>query len=177
MQMISRNNNTLKLVVTYIIHLLQQQEGRARDLFAKLDTSGDGSLSEMEFSQGLMQLGFTLAEDETKHLFQAIDDDASGDIEIREFVRLLRQPLDVVQVTTFELLDGLRRLEVVVNQEHANAVHQYLTEDHTGHNCVDVSGGGVRVLLLFQDILMVFLLLSTRRLLSLQQKRSPNCMN
>jgi hypothetical protein len=136
MAMISRNNNTLKLVVTYIIYLLQHQEGRARDLFAKLDTSGDGNLSIYEFNDGLIQLGFTLAEDEMKHLFQAIDDDASGDIEIREFVRLLRQPLNNVCINEFELMDSLRRLEIVISQSHAKAVHTYLTLDH---NAIDVA--------------------------------------
>ena len=134
MQMIARNNNVIQLVVTYVIYLLQQQEGRARDLFAKLDTSGDGNLSQIEFNQGLNQLGFTLAKEESRHLFQAIDDDDSGDIEIREFVRLLRQPLQPVHITDLELLDGMRKLEVVITQTHAKAVHKYLTLDHPGIN-------------------------------------------
>ena len=136
MDMIARHNNTIKLVVTYIIYLMQQQEGRARDLFVRLDTSGDGELSEDEFSAGLGQLGFTLAPDETKLLFKAIDDDESGDIEIKEFVRLLRQNLQSVQISAVEMLSALRRLEVIVSQEHANAVHAYLIDDH---GCVAVS--------------------------------------
>ena len=129
LDMISRNNNEIKLVVTYIIYLMQQQEGKARDLFARVDTSGDGQLSEEEFKKGLIQLGFSLAEEETKLLFKAIDDDGSGEIEIREFVRLLHQPLDPVHVSVIELLGSLRRLEVIVSQEHVTFIHEYLVND------------------------------------------------
>jgi len=131
---LTKHNNTIKLVVTYIIYLMQQQKGRAQDFFARLDTSGDGELSETEFSAGLATLGFTLQEDETHHLFEAIDDDASGEISIREFVKLLRQDLDTVKVTILELLNGLRRLEVVVSQEHCKAIHQYLINEHGNIN-------------------------------------------
>ena len=129
LDMISRNNNEIKLVVTYIIYLMQQQEGKARDLFARVDTSGDGQLSEEEFKKGLIQLGFSLAEEETQLLFKAIDDDGSGEIEIREFVRLLHQPLDPVHVSVIELLGSLRRLEVIVSQEHVKFIHEYLVND------------------------------------------------
>lgn len=136
LEMISRKNRSVQMVVLYVIYLLQKQEGRVRDLFAKIDLSGDGSLSSEEFSRGLIQLGFSLRDEETKFLFKAIDDDDSGEIELREFVRLLRQPLASVKLSHIELADALRRLEVVISQEHAVAVHKKLVDE-------DPSGNGL----------------------------------
>ena len=61
-------------------------------IFAQFDSNMDGTLNEEEFFQGVSALGFTLTQPQSKALFDAIDTNKNGTIDIAEFASLIVNP-------------------------------------------------------------------------------------
>ena len=67
---------------------------RYMDIFQRLDTSGNGRLSERELRVGLGELGFAPSEDDLASVFAALDDNGSGSVSYRELARELKDAVD-----------------------------------------------------------------------------------
>ena len=63
----------------------------ARELFKNWDKDGNGYITKAEFEEALPALGFNMPPSEMEALFNALDDDGSGEITLREMDRRLRK--------------------------------------------------------------------------------------
>jgi len=64
---------------------MQEKFSTAEEGFAKIDRDGGGSIDRRELSVGLFQLGVWLHPTEMKTLFELVDEDDGGDVDIEEF--------------------------------------------------------------------------------------------
>ena len=108
------------LVVRYIFVLLKATRSKTKNVFQQFDTSGDGELSLDEFSAGLVALGFVL-KPEDREAFRTVDEDDSGNVTMPEFMEMIDRPIENVKLNIVEFRDALRRLEVVVDQDHISS--------------------------------------------------------
>ena len=92
----SFNKLKKKGISQYLLRMADEEVKEIRDLFAKMDTDGDGSITPKEMLDGLKANGYFLNENETMWMMQQLDSDGDGLICPSEFVTAL---LDVRQVT------------------------------------------------------------------------------
>ena len=62
-----------ELVAERFRGVLLKERSRARDLFSRLDTNGDGTLSKPEFVRGVRKLGLPFTPKEVSDVFASFD--------------------------------------------------------------------------------------------------------
>lgn len=82
---------TAEDVLYTIVVKLHEKRMRAIDLFRKIDTSGDGSVTAEEFRGGLLSLGFAPSQKEFDIAMSLLDRDGSGSVTLKEFDRALKK--------------------------------------------------------------------------------------
>jgi Ca2+-binding EF-hand superfamily protein len=90
---------------------------KAGDVAKKWDTSGDGELDKKEFRKSVLGLGFAANEAAVDTLFDSLDIDRSGKINIQELQKALKRfteqsnaRTDLLKTTGIELRDAFKRL-------------------------------------------------------------------
>jgi len=79
----------MKDVLTEVCRELQDKKLSQKELFQRLDVSGDGELSRAEFAYGLKKLGVTLQKEELEAFVNCFDIDRNGSVDFEEFSRLI----------------------------------------------------------------------------------------
>lgn len=73
-----------------VSELLKRKRLRASDLFKKIDSSGDGTVTGEELRMGLHDLGFKLSLADLASIMAVIDKDGGGEVSVKEFDRAMR---------------------------------------------------------------------------------------
>lgn len=76
-------------VLIQIHRELDEKKLSQKELFNRLDVSGDGQLSRAEMQYGLRKLGVTLQKEELAAFVSGFDADGNGEVDFEEFSRLI----------------------------------------------------------------------------------------
>jgi len=82
-------------VLNQVFKELDEKRLSHKELFTRLDVSGDGHLSRAEMQYGLRKLGVTLQKEELEAFVTYFDLDGNGVVDFKEFSRLIKQAVDV----------------------------------------------------------------------------------
>lgn len=85
--------------VRAIVLKAQDNGVNVRDTFAHLDKDGNGFITQEECGEGLASIGCTFTPEELSSLFQTIDQNSSGQVDMMEFLSFLTKPSDEVDVS------------------------------------------------------------------------------
>ena len=75
-----------------VIRNMHSSNVSAESMMSQFDSDVDGQLDAPEFFQGLCSLGLTLTQAQSQQLFEVVDTDHSGAIDIAEFAQLIVNP-------------------------------------------------------------------------------------
>lgn len=98
---------------------LMKQSLRAIDLLRSWDVNGDGEISRDEFETAIHGLGLSASKAELDEVFDALDDDGSGTLELSE----LKAHLRGLQDSATRAVDQVHKLEETVAIMRRRAVH------------------------------------------------------
>jgi hypothetical protein len=76
-------------VLNQVLRELDEKKLSQKELFTRLDVSGDGQLSRAEMQYGLRKLGVTLQKEELEAFVGCFDVDGNGAVDFEEFSRLI----------------------------------------------------------------------------------------
>ena len=82
--------NDAEELMKSVSELLKRKRLRASDLFKKIDSSGDGTVTGEELRMGLNDLGFKLSANDLASIMAVMDKDGGGEVSVKEFDRAMR---------------------------------------------------------------------------------------
>ena len=86
-------NKIFDIILVKNLTLLQgDEDDEFRHVFAIFDKNGDGYLSHDEVKDAMSKLGEEFTDDEVEDLIRAADLDQDGEVNYREFKRMLSDP-------------------------------------------------------------------------------------
>lgn len=99
------------------------------DLFQTLDCNKDGSVNQDEFAMGLQTLGLTVKPAELEHLFDALDVDDDGTVQLIELSKMLRSKQKLKAADDYSGRQAmLRRLQVRLSSKPKSNLKAPMTD-------------------------------------------------
>ncbi len=90
-KVLSKEEKKQKLVRQRITDRIQSYKASFRDIFLRMDTSGDQTLDQNELRAGLESIGISLSNADFTNVWRSVDTNKSGDVSLDEFVQAFSQ--------------------------------------------------------------------------------------
>eukprot|EP00418_Pyrodinium_bahamense_P039944 CAMPEP_0179201480 /NCGR_PEP_ID=MMETSP0796-20121207/100274_1 /TAXON_ID=73915 /ORGANISM="Pyrodinium bahamense, Strain pbaha01" /LENGTH=162 /DNA_ID=CAMNT_0020906037 /DNA_START=73 /DNA_END=561 /DNA_ORIENTATION=- len=135
--------------------LTEEQKQELKEAFDLFDLDGSGAICDKELKVMMRQLGYDLSREELIHMILEVDEDGSGEIEMNEFIAMMRpkvlgrDPKDEI-LKAFSLFttddeqkaisfEDLRRLADEMGEEFSDQELQEMIDDadRSGTGAVD----------------------------------------